>query len=197
MHGHVDIAMALYAAIVAKGQDGREHIFHINHEFLDALGVAAFYGRTEVVKSLFSVKCPSIFLDPEDRSLAALRKNSKYAPFKHCHPLFCVPVIVLLTSLATRYRSLLHIAIHSNRLDTVAAGNNSSSFMLLFSLVYASTAVYSLRPVIKLSSALVNDVDPRDGSTPLHAAGKIIPNFSLTQHTQSESVTIFITLSSV
>jgi hypothetical protein len=69
--------------------------------------------------------------------------------------------------------------------------------MLLFSLVYASTAVYSLRPVIKLSPALVNDVDPRDGSTPLHAAGKIIPNFSLTQHTQSESVTIFITLSSV
>ena len=81
MHGDTDIAMALHTAIAAKGQTGREHMMHINHECLDALGTAAFYGKTEVFKSLHAAKCPSIFADPDDRSasLTSLRKNTQYA----------------------------------------------------------------------------------------------------------------------
>ncbi len=82
MHGDLGIAMTLHAAIAAKGPVGREHMLHLSNEALDALGTAVLYGKTEVFKSLFQAKCPSIFTDPEDRSsgLLQLRKLSQYAP---------------------------------------------------------------------------------------------------------------------
>jgi hypothetical protein len=82
MYGNLDIVMTLHAAILAKGQVGREHMLHINNDSLDAVGTAVFYGRIEVFKALFHAKCPSIFFDPDDRSpiLLPLRKMSQYHP---------------------------------------------------------------------------------------------------------------------
>jgi hypothetical protein len=79
MYGNLDIVMTLHAAIVAKGQVGREHMLHINNDSLDALGTAVLHGKIEVFKALFQSKCPSIFLDPDDRSAALLplRKIAK------------------------------------------------------------------------------------------------------------------------
>ncbi len=88
MYGDVDIAMTLYAAIAAKGPSGREHMLHISNDSLDALGTAVFYGKTEVFKHLFLAKCPSIFIDPSDRSgpIQTLRKlHPQYAPRTSYH----------------------------------------------------------------------------------------------------------------
>lgn len=103
MHGNLDIAMTLHAAILAKGQVGREHMLHINNDSLDALGTAVFYGKVEVFKALFHAKCPSIFLDPDDRSplLLPLRKMSQYNPSARiyrlqlrCRRAFHIPPLV-------------------------------------------------------------------------------------------------------
>ena len=86
MHGDVGIAMALHAAIGAKGQAGREHMLHLSNETLDALGTAVFYGKIDVFKALFHAKCPSIFTDPDDRNpiLLPLRKLSRCNPPALC-----------------------------------------------------------------------------------------------------------------
>lgn len=87
MHGDVGIAMALHAAIGAKGQAGREHMLHLSNETLDALGTAVFYGKIDVFKALFHAKCPSIFTDPDDRNpiLLPLRKLSRCNPPPPAH----------------------------------------------------------------------------------------------------------------
>ena len=118
MHGDVGIAMALHAAIAAKGQTGREHMLHLSNETLDALGTAVFYGKTDVFKALFHAKCPSIYADPDDRnpSLLPLRKLSRYNPLPHMTR-HAVPLMSF-----RRFRSLLHIALHSNKADMVQTG---------------------------------------------------------------------------